>query len=68
MFSKDKRTDKAHDDAGQARDRGAEVYAPYFYGGHKHWGDLIEAVETAGWTLTHWSVDQSIAYPVFRRQ
>lgn len=36
------------------------------------WSQMIHAVESAGWTLTHWSVamdtkGRSEAYPLFRR-
>ena len=32
----------------------------------REWGGIIEAIESEGWHLAEWCVDQSSPYPVFR--
>lgn len=37
------------------------------------WAEIIESIESVGWTLIHWSVSEdgkgtAIAYPLFRRE
>lgn len=66
MFGQDKRIEKFRDEARQAMHNGQAVHVTHIFGGPNAWGPIIDAVEREGWHLAEWTVDQSIAYPVFR--
>jgi hypothetical protein len=72
MFASNKRIDKYRDEARQAMQDGQVVYTTYLPAGAtrtgvQEWAGIIEAIEAEGWQLTHWTVDQSYPYPVFRK-
>ncbi|MDL9947755.1 hypothetical protein QSJ19_19645 [Gordonia sp. ABSL11-1] len=70
--SKEPRPVKFSAEAQELRRQGATVYTPKLSSSSKEWGDIISAIESAGWTLEHWSVwangnlMDADAYPVFR--
>lgn len=80
-FVKQTKSDVLAGEARRAVEEGRSVFAPMLNtpwtqhsmsGAISGWAEMIEAVEAAGWTLTHWTVAQDHkgrrqAYPLFRR-
>ena len=63
-------------EAREANKRGDEFFAPKLTsftahnkstGNVEKWAWYLEIIENAGWTLVSWQVDNSAAYPLFRR-
>lgn len=80
-FIKDVKTGVIGDEARKAAESGASLFTPRLnMPGSQHamsgnvpdWALMLEAIESAGWRLEHWSVGvdpkgRVEAYPMFRR-
>lgn len=80
-FIKDQKADLLLRDAQRAMSEGRTVFAPRLLGAGSQvdmsgsmsgWAEMIEAIESAGWVMYHWSVTNGAkgrpeAFPLFRR-
>lgn len=80
-FFKDAKSDALATEARKAADAGRTVFTPRLNLPSSHhnmsgdidtWSLMVQAVETEGWALTHWTVGvdekgRGEAYPLFRR-
>lgn len=73
-------SNKATKEAREALQAGANTYTPEWRAGTpaaaRKWGEMIDAIEAAGWVLVSWQVGTAYdtsgswpaAYPLFRRK
>ena len=81
-FIKETKSNQLTKEAQRAIEEGRTIFAPRlntpmsssgFTGSISGWAEMIEAIESCGWSLEHWAIAHDDrhrpgAYPVFRRR